>query len=219
MKKITGIIIGLVLVVSGVIYMFDIFGIVDIDFSFDGWWAFFIIIPCFRGLFINKEKFGNILGLVVGILLLFAAQGVIDYEMVWKIVVPVTIVLVGIKMITKPVAHKTDTTKAQNENMAVFNSQNFNYAGEEITVAKIGAVFGGAECNLTDAKIKDGSQLDLFCAFGGVDIIVPENVSVKVNTFCLFGGISDKRELKPVDIEKTTLTINGFCIFGGADIK
>ena len=109
--------------------------------------------------------------------------------------------------------------KGQKESVAAFSSQNFDYADEEITVAKIGAVFGGAKCNLTDAKIKDGSRLDLFCAFGGADIIVPENVNVKVNTFCLFGGISDKRVIKPVDKDGITLTINGFCIFGGADIK
>ena len=103
--------------------------------------------------------------------------------------------------------------------MAAFSSQTIDFTDEEITVAKIGAVFGGAKCNLMDAKIKDGSRLDLFCAFGGADIIVPENVNVKVNTFCLFGGISDKRVIKPVDKDGVTLTINGFCIFGGADIK
>jgi len=105
------------------------------------------------------------------------------------------------------------------ESMAAFSSQTIDFADEEITVAKIGAVFGGAKCNLTDAKIKDGSQLDLFCAFGGADIIVPENVNVKVNTFSLFGGISDKRTIKSVDKDGVTLAINGFCIFGGADIK
>ena len=109
--------------------------------------------------------------------------------------------------------------KGQKESVTAFSSQTIDFTDEEITVAKIGAVFGGAKCNLTDAKIKDGSQLDLFCAFGGADIIVPENVNVKVNTFCLFGGISDKRVIKPVDKDGVTLKINGFCIFGGADIK
>ena len=48
---------------------------------------------------------------------------------------------------------------------------------------------------------------------------MPQNVNVKNNTFCLFGGISDKREIVAEDTDKVTLTINGFCIFGGADIK
>ena len=224
MKKITGIIIGAVLIACGVVYILDIFGIADINFSFDGWWALFIIVPCFSGLFTNKEKFGNLLGLTCGILLLLAAQDVFDYEMVWKTVVPIIIILLGIKLIMKSTSvqkkiDNTHTEKGQKECMAAFSSQTIDFTDEEITVAKIGAVFGGAKCNLTDAKIKDGSQLDLFCAFGGADIIVPENVNVKVNTFCLFGGISDKRTIKSVDKDGVTLTINGFCIFGGADIK
>ena len=222
MKKLTGIIIGAILIACGVVYILDIFGIADINFSFDGWWALFIIVPCFSGLFTNKEKFGNLLGLTCGILLLLAAQDVFDYEMVWKTVVPIIIILLGIKLIVKSTSSQkasTYTEKGQKENIAAFSSKTIDFADEEITVAKIGAVFGGAKCNLTDAKIKDGSQLDLFCAFGGADIIVPENVNVKVNTFCLFGGISDKRVIMPVDKDGVTIKINGFCIFGGADIK
>lgn len=98
-------------------------------------------------------------------------------------------------------------------------SQTIDYTDKEITVAKIGAIFGGAKGNLTDAKIKDGSRVDLLCAFGGADIIVPGNVKVKVNTFCLFGGISDKRVIKDAGKDDVTLNINGFCLFGGADIK
>ena len=111
MKKITGIIIGAVLIACGVVYILDIFGIADINFSFDGWWALFIIAPCFSGLFTNKEKFGNLLGLTCGILLLLAAQDVFDYEMVWKTVVPIIIILLGIKLIMKStsVQKKIDT--------------------------------------------------------------------------------------------------------------
>ncbi|MBR3791295.1 MAG: hypothetical protein IKK18_01210 [Clostridia bacterium] len=219
MKKLTGIIIGAVLIACGVIYILGAFGITDVNVSLDGWWTLFIIIPCLNGLFTSKDKFGNFIGLAVGVLLLLAAQNVFEYDMIWKIIVPLIIIMIGIKLIVKTVSPKTNPDKTQNENMAAFSSQNFDYTDEEIVVAKIGAVFGGAKCNLLDSKIKDGSQLDLFCAFGGADIFVPENVNIKINTFCLFGGISDKRVIKETNKDNVTLTINGFCIFGGADIK
>ena len=222
MKKLTGIVIGALLVAVGVIYILGAFGIADINISLDGWWTLFIIVPCLNGVITSKDKTGNLIGLAVGIMLLFAAQDVFEYDMIWKIIVPIIIIMLGIKLIVKsasPQKKSENVEKGQKENMAAFSSQTIDFTDEEITVAKIGAVFGGAKCNLTDAKIKDGSQLDLFCAFGGADIIVPENVNVKVNTFCLFGGISDKRTIKPVDKDGVTLTINGFCIFGGADIK
>lgn len=222
MKKITGIVIGAILIACGVVYILGAFGVADINISLDGWWTLFIIIPCLNGLFTSKDKFGNCIGLAVGVLLLLAAQDVFEYDMIWKIIVPVIIIMLGIKLIVKSTSTQKkieNVEKGQKEYMAAFSSQTFDYADKEIAVAKIGAVFGGAKCNLTDAKIKDGSQIDLFCAFGGADIIVPENVNVKVNTFCLFGGISDKRIIKDTNKDKVTLNINGFCIFGGADIK
>lgn len=109
--------------------------------------------------------------------------------------------------------------KDSKECISAFGSKTIDYSGVEITVANIAAVFGGTKYNLTHAKIKDGSQVNLMCAFRGADIIVPKNINVKVNTFCLFCGISDKRIIKKSDEDTITLNINGFCIFGGADIK
>ena len=222
MRKLTGIIIGAILIACGVIYILGAFGIADINISFDGWWTLFIIIPCLDGIFTSKDKFGSFIGLAVGVLLLLAAQDVFEYDMIWKIIVPFIIIMLGIKLIVKSTSPRKkidDSEKGQKENMAAFGAHSFAYADEEITVAKIGAVFGGVKCNLTDAKIKDGSRIDLFCAFGGADIFVPENVNVKINTFCLFGGIRDKRAIETADENSVTLTINGFCVFGGADIR
>ena len=64
----------------------------------------------------------------------------------------------------------------------------------------------------------DGGEINLFCLFGGAELIVPENVEIKINAFCLFGGISDKRN-NPGGAKSASVTVNGFCIFGGADIK
>ena len=222
MKNLTRIIIGAILIACGVIYILGAFDVIDMNISFDGWWALFIIVPSISGLITSRDKIWNAFCLLLGIYLLLAAQGVIEYAIGFKLSVPIIIILLGIKLIVKSVSpqKKSDNVeKGQKKNMAAFSLQTIDFTDEEITVAKIGAVFGGAKCNLTDAKIKDGSQLDLFCVFGGADIIVPENVNVKVNTFCLFGGISDKRVIKPSDKDGVTLTINGFCIFGGADIK
>lgn len=222
MKRLTKIVIGAILVACGVIYILGAFDVISMNVSLDGWWTLFIIIPCLDGLLTGKDKFGSIVGLLVGVLLLLAAQDVFEYDMVWKAVVPIIIIMLGLKIIVKsssPQETDTDAQKGQKESMTAFNTQAFDYSGEEITVAKIGAVFGGAKCNLADAEIRDGSRLNLFCLFGGADIIVPENVNVKINTFCLFGGISDKRVIKATETDGVTLIINGFCLFGGADIK
>ncbi len=218
MKKFTGIIIGALLVAVGVIYALNAFGIADVGISFDGWWSLFIIIPCLEGVITGKDKTGSIIGLAVGIMLLLAAQNVIDYALVWKLFVPLLIVAIGIKMIRK--ATLSGETKAESkETSALFTSKTIDYSEKELHLAKIAAVFGGTTCNLLNAEITAGSQVDLFCMFGGADIIVPETVNIKINTFCLFGGVADKRKIKNITDNSATLHINGFCLFGGADIK
>ena len=51
MKKVTGILWGIVLVTVGVILAVNALGIASIDIFFDGWWTLFIIVPCAVGLF------------------------------------------------------------------------------------------------------------------------------------------------------------------------
>ena len=101
MKKITGIILGAAMVLFGAVYLLASFGIVDMDISFDGWWALFIIVPAITGIVTSKDKLLNIFFLWLGVYLLLAAQGVISYSLGWELTIPVAVVLIGIKMIIK----------------------------------------------------------------------------------------------------------------------
>lgn len=222
MKKMTGILLGAILVACGVVYLLDTLAVIDINFSLNGWWTLFIILPCLNGLITSKNKLGNFAGLVFGILLLLAAQGVFAFDIVWDVIAPAIIILLGIKIISKNTLSKKETenhSATEKEYTSAFAEKNVDFADEEISVAKIGAVFGGTKCNLTNAKIHDGSRLNLLCLFGGADIFVPKNVNIKINTFCFFGGISDKREISETGPDNVTLNVNGFCVFGGANIK
>ena len=55
MKKIENTVIGLILIIIGVIIGLNAFHITNIDLFFDGWWTFFIIVPCVFGLFIDLD--------------------------------------------------------------------------------------------------------------------------------------------------------------------
>lgn len=223
MKKVSGIVLGGILILCGIVYLLGSFGIADVTVSLDGWWTLFIIVPCLSGLISGEDKIGSLLGLAVGVMLFLAARGVFAYDVIWKAAVPLILILIGVKVILKAVCGKSEdavqTVSEGEEKMAAFTAKVFDYGEEEFRAAKVAAVFGGANCNLTNTKIADGSHLDLCCVFGGAEVQLPEDVVVKVNAFCLFGGISDKRRVKPEAGSGRTLVINGFCLFGGADIK
>lgn len=225
MKKLFEIIIGALLVATGVLYVLEAFNITQFDVSLDGWWTLFIIFPALSGLFSSKDKVGNIVVLAVGVYLLLAARGIIEYKAVLQLLVGTIIVLIGVKFIVKTrmvneiQQEKVEIKDKKSETFMAFGARETDYSEKNIKIAKVGAVFGGAKCNFSDTVFEEKSQIAVFCLFGGVDIILPENVSVKINAFCPFGGISDKRRINENVVKNAEVTINGFCMFGGADIK
>lgn len=64
---------------------------------------------------------------------------------------------------------------------------------------------------------KDG-RLSFNGIFGGIDLIMPEDYNVIVNSFAVFGGNDNKINREFNEIKKT-IYINCVSIFGGADIK
>lgn len=113
MKNLTRIVIGAILIACGIIYILDAFSIIDINISFDGWWALFIIVPSAGGLIASKDKIGNAFCLLLGIYLLLAARGVIEYEIGIKLLVPTIIILLGIKLIITFPQKKSENAKKE----------------------------------------------------------------------------------------------------------
>ena len=209
MKRIFGIILGALLILGGSLYALNVLGITNLDISFDGWWTLFIIVPCLGGLFTDGDKTGSLIGLAVGIFLLLGARDIISYDILWKLILPIIVVVIGIKLIVKAI--RPDNVHKENDYVVI--NETFS---EDKRVVKAGAVFSATKCDISHDEVVQ--QVDLCCIFGGATVIVPDNVKVKLNTFCLFGGISDKRAVKNIDENSPTITINGFCMFGGADI-
>lgn len=108
-RKISGIILGAVLIAAGVFYALDAMNILKINFSLDGWWTLFIIVPSVMGLISGKDKTGNLIALAIGVYLLLAARGIIEYGLIWKLLVPTVIILLGVKLIAKSVKEEDDT--------------------------------------------------------------------------------------------------------------
>ncbi len=227
MNRLRSIVWGIVLVALGIVIGLNVLGIISFDIFFDGWWTLFIIVPSFVSLITGKEKTIGIIGTVVGVMLLLAYQDVIDKTMIFKLLVPFIIVLAGLKLIFKDffnreVSEAKKKIKASavevKEYAAVFSGQNLDFSGQVFTSAELNAVFGGIKCDLRNAIITDGAVINICSVFGGVDVFLPQNVNVKISSSSIFGGMSDKRQIKTANGD-ITVYITGNCIFGGADIK
>lgn len=227
MKKLTGIIWGIVLVVVGVVFALNSLGIADINIFFDGWWTLFIIVPCAIDLFSKHEKLGNIIGLGIGVYLLLWRQGILRIDLLWKLAVPAIVIVFGVRLLWKSIYSskradeikklRSDGKKLPN-GTATFSGQDMKFECEYFEGAELNAVFGGIKCDLRGAYIEHDCVITASAIFGGIDIFVPETVNVKINSNSLFGGVSDKSHKNSKD-NPVTVYIDATCMFGGVDIK
>lgn len=227
MNKFKSILWGIVLVAVGVIVGLNALDITDIDIFFEGWWTFFIIIPCFIGIFTQQEKFGSILGVGIGVFLLLCCQDILEFSMIWKLGLPIIIIAVGLKMIfggvfrnkSDKVMEKIKVDGAEiRKHTATFSGTDANFSGEMFCGTELSAVFGGVSCDLRNAFIEQDCVINATAIFGGIDIFVPESVNVKVHSTAIFGGVDNKKHKNSPE-NAHTIYINSTCLFGGIDIK
>lgn len=227
MKNNKNILWGIVLVIIGVIVGLNALNITSINIFFNGWWTLFIIIPSLIGLLNEKDKTGNIIGLIIGIVLLLGVQNIINFDLIWKLILPMIIIIFGLSLIfgntfnnkINKEIKKINNKKGKNEEYcSTFSQQKIDFDDEEFKGASLTAVFGGITLDLRKAKINEDVVIDTTSVFGGIDIYVPDNIKIKVKSTSIFGGV-DNKKIKNDNEKEHIIYINASCIFGGVDIK
>lgn len=225
MKNNKSIIWGIILVMVGVIYGLNSLNIVDINLFFPGWWTLFIIVPCVIGLVTDGDKTGSIIGVIIGVLLFLGANDIIDYDLIWKLIFPLIIIVVGLSLIFKDRFNSKITKRiediADNKNngvIAVFSGEDVSFNNRVFTGINLTSIFGGIKCDLRGAKIKKDVVINAYSFFGGTDILVDDNVKIAVSSTSIFGGVDNKKKNND-STSDITIYVNAICIFGGIDIK
>ena len=217
---------GLVLIIIGIILGGRALNIFEFDIFFKGWWTLFIIVPCTIGLIKDKNKTGSLIGIIIGVLLLLAARDVIDYSLMWKLFIPIVIIIIGLSIIFTNVFFKSDeeifkklSDKIGKDGLtAVFSGQDVKLDDQEFEGTSLTAIFGGINLDLRKSIIKEDVIINATAVFGGVEIYLPEDVKVIVKSNSFLGGVDNKKKMKD-DKKLPTVYINSSCAFGGIDIK
>lgn len=80
------------------------------------------------------------------------------------------------------------------------------------------AVLGGCEIDLRQARLGGGEAVvDVFCLWGGVDLLVPDDWQVELRGTPVLGGFDDNT--RPRAGSDGRLTVTGVAIMGGVDVK
>ena len=222
-KKLTNVLWGLCLVALGVIMIGNYMGIFNIDIFFDGWWTLFIIVPSVIGVFSKGDRTLSLIFLVIGVLMLLNQQHIITIEMVWKLLFPAVVIIVGLSLIISSLRKAKDNTMPVNCKVsknqsytAIFSGSERKYFNEEFNGASLTAVFGGVDLDLRDAIISKDVAINAIAIFGGCTILAPKNVNVKTTGTNIFGGTDNKIGGSTYPY---TIYVNTTSIFGGVEIK
>lgn len=222
MNKKSNMIWGVVFIAIGLIIALTQLNI--LKFNFDGWWTLIIIIPALLSMSRDGINTGNSIWLIIGVLLLLGAQNIISWDIMWKLFIPAIFVIIGIGMIinnNNSCKIKDIDQKDITEYGAVFGGQEIKVT-DEFKGANIDAIFGEAEIDLSNSIINQNVLIKASSVFGGIKLILPNNVNVKISNIPLFGGVSNKYYKKQVvaDPNQVTYTIylNSVCMFGGIEI-
>lgn len=229
MKDLSRILWGIVLVLLGIIWGLNATGVTNIDIFFDGWWTLFIIVPSAISLVNpkNNGKVSSVICLVIGIFLLLGSLDVFDFDILWEILLPVIVVIIGLSLIfgnkaKTTVKEKIDNTDFSNVEVitATFGEQNINKAGEKFEKANLDAVFGSIKLDLRDTDLKKETYIKASAIFAGITILVPKDVEVKIKSTPIFGGVtSESLDEKANKNAKKIIYVDGFALFGGIEIK
>lgn len=230
MKQLKPIIWGVAIIALGIIFGGNALGLFNLDIFFDGWWTLFIIIPSVVSLITDKDKIMSLGFIAIGIILLLAAQDVFSYDVAWKVILAIFLVIAGLTIIIKSLFHsKNDQEvaekikeaekdgKSMDSQFAVFSGTDRIYKDEVFNGSNAAAIFGGVKLDLRHAKFEKDTVIKAFTLFGGIDIIVPDDVKVKLKSGFIFGGLSDDRK-NVSEKGKYTIYIDAAGGFGGITI-
>jgi len=209
---------GSVIAAVGAVLFMDYAGWVTAGEIFGTWWPLLLIAAGVMTYLAHPHHWVMptlITGL--GTAFLLQTTGVIESI---DVVAPLALIFLGIAVIAGR-GWGTRTT-ASADSISSFNA----FSGSEIAShsaqfrgGNVGAVFGGTEIDLRDARPAPGAELDVFVAFGGAEVRVPEGWEVTTKGIPIFGGFENVTTKERLPAGSPHLDINATVLFGGLEVK
>jgi predicted membrane protein len=99
-----------------------------------------------------------------------------------------------------------------------FAGQNILYQDEDFSGGAYTAVFGGLTINLRKVRLQGDVAINVTAIFGGIDLIVPDDVQIVANVIPVLGGLDNKFPSSR-NPNAPRIVVNGNAVFGGITIK
>ncbi|HJQ77755.1 MAG TPA: DUF5668 domain-containing protein [Acidimicrobiia bacterium] len=209
--------LGAVIIAVGALLLLDNAGVLDATTVIGDWWPVLVILAGVFTFASNSRHWPVALTLViVGATMLLSTLGAADLG---DVVIPVVVILIGIFILVGRGMGSTVDAGDRINSFNVFSGTEAASHSDRFSGGSVSVLFGGAELDLRDATPADGANLDVFAAFGGVEIRVPQGWQVNIKGFPIFGGFENVTTKDRVAATAPTLVVNATVLFGGLEVK
>lgn len=226
--NLTKVIIGGILIALGGFFFLRVTGIIPyININF--WYIIGFIWPALLLFFgikmiIESNITPGIILIAIG--LVFLLTHMFDWGF-FSVLWPVIIIAIGVSMLVnkdKPLESTNVNSSSKIEEKDIIRDTVMFWGVDKFITSKnfksanIDVAFGGYKIDLTKSKIvKGGAKIRANVAFGGIEIIVPQEYKIISDGTGVFGGWENKINEK--GRKAPAITIEGTALFGGVEIK
>jgi hypothetical protein len=210
--------VGLVIVAVGTILLLGNADVLDAGDVIASWWPAPIVLGGVLSLLSNPRHWiPPLIIIAIGTALLLRTTGAVD---TMGVVFPVALILIGVLVISgRGFGPRREHTESSVNAFNLFSGSELASHSTAFEGGKVGAVFGGSEIDLRDATLAPGASLEVFVAFGGVEIRVPDGWRVDIGGMPLFGGFENATAKDRLPADAPHLRINATVLFGALEVK
>lgn len=212
--------VGVILVGLGLVFVLDAADVVDAGDVIGSLWPLLFVLGAALMYVANPRRWlVPAVIFVLAIVLLLDTTGLVEVN-VWEFIWPVILIVIGLSfLLGRTIGAREATGDDRVNQFVLFSAAEIANHSETFSGGSVSAVFGGAEVDLRGASLADGASLDVFTAFGGVEIFVPQGWNVVIHGFPLFGGFENATTKDRLEPGPPTLNISALALFGGIDVK
>lgn len=210
---------GIVITVVGAALLLNALKVINVNYLFTDFWPLLIVAAAVL-IFINDMRSWPVAAFVavLGGLFQLRELEVIDVQP-WTVIWPLIIIFVGVSLLFNRSYTGKRASKAERDDVtAIMAGLNVTNHSKSFKQSNATAIMGGARLDLRKAEFDKDALVEIFSFWGGVEIIVPENVVIRNQINNIMAGTDDRTHQK-TDKKSPVLTITGTLIMAGASIR
>lgn len=212
-------IVGLLVLVTGLLLLLNAVKVIDVSSLLSTYWPLAIVLGGVI-IIINDIKSWalGVLVMTLGGMFQLNQLKIVDVEP-WAVIWPLVVVYIGLSLLfNKSYAGKRVSKNERDDVTAILGGAKALNSSKKFMQSNVTAIMGGAVLDLRKATIEDGAVVEVFSFWGGIEIILPENVIVRNQMNNILAGSEDKTN-QSTSKSSPTIVITGTLIMAGASIQ